>query len=292
MLNELAAISEDAKTAAGLDLSAAAETGVPEASGRIRDLVGDLSSPEMKLVMKAAPKLLEDNTSFIKIPDAEIDRSASASLSFESPFDRYKNIRNPTLPAPAPATDAPAAPPVSPDQQPSAPPDAPGPADSPGRPPRLNPRAALAPPVASSADPLQASVRNVTIVSQPVGAAVILDDGSQPACRTPCEIALGTGRHTLKATESGQRDILRIFEVVKAANPPVELSFEAKQGTVFVQSDPAGARIYLNGAQTAKSTPGSLVLGEGQYEIGVETGGNVATKPVMVKDGDLLRLSF
>ena len=292
MLNELAAISEAAKTAASLDRSSSAEPPAPEVAGRIRDLVGDLSSREMKLVIKPAPKLLEDNTSFIKIPDAEIQHSESANLSFESPFDRYKNNKNPA--PPASTTDGAPAPalPVLPDQQPSVPPEAPGPSGSPGRPPKLNPRADLAPSGVNSSNSLQASAGNVTIISQPSGAMVFVDDSSQLTCRTPCEIPLAADRHTLKSTVSGRRDILRIFEVVKGGNSPMELSFEAKQGTVLVQSDPAGARIYLNGAQTARITPDSLVLGEGQYEIGVEAGGSVATKPVTVKDGDLLRLSF
>jgi tetratricopeptide (TPR) repeat protein len=97
MLVELSGISEQAKEAASSDHSSGAAIAVSAVSVQIRDFVGDPSSSEMKLVVKTPPKLLEDDTSFIAIPDADLTRPETTYLSSESIFERYSNNKNSTL---------------------------------------------------------------------------------------------------------------------------------------------------------------------------------------------------
>jgi tetratricopeptide (TPR) repeat protein len=146
MLRELAAISEEAKRAASLNRSDTAAIAKSDATGGIRGFVGELSSPEMNLVVKATPELLQDNTDFIPIPDPELTRPEIAYLSSESIFERYKNNRNSTLQVALPAGSEPAqTTPLSPAQQPSLPSDAPDHGTTSGRPAKLNRRSDVVP---------------------------------------------------------------------------------------------------------------------------------------------------
>jgi tetratricopeptide (TPR) repeat protein len=94
MLAELSVVSAEAKDAASAETSTGATAPVSDVAGQIRDLVGDLSSREMNLVAKPSPALLEDNASFIPIPDSDLTRPEVALLSSESVFERYTINKN------------------------------------------------------------------------------------------------------------------------------------------------------------------------------------------------------
>ena len=205
---------------------------------RVARKVGDLSSQEMLLATSPVPALLEDATSVPPISDDEL-KATGAFLSTESIFARYKS-NLPQVAAPAagsgePASETAVTPAGGAVGQP------PALADIPGRPSRLGVRpepaatpetkpisrsevvpvaatalgtpAAPAPSEMKPAMPVGTNQRGVMVVTQPGEAVIIFDDNPSLTCKTPCQFPLAPGRHTMKITRAGYRDLLKIFTV-------------------------------------------------------------------------------
>lgn len=128
------------------------------------------------------------------------------------------------------------------------------------------------------------------VTSSPPGAEVVLDANPQSKCTTPCSLQLAPGRHTLVATLEGHRQELRIFEM--SGPREIFLNMTRQTGTVRVESSPPGAKILVNGEARPESTPATLVLPIGKYEIQVVREGQKDSQSVELREGALMRVYF
>jgi len=92
------------------------------------------------------------------------------------------------------------------------------------------------------------------------------------------------------ATLPGHRPEMRIFEM--SAPREIFLGLSPQTGTVRVESTPAGAQILVNGQARPETTPATLILPVGKYQIEVVHGGSRDQQSIEVKEGALLRISF
>lgn len=99
MLQKLGAISDRAR-----EMAAAPRTAKPPESGEnpvaiLARTLENVASPEMLLVAKPDPDLIEDATPFIALDDEELSAPVNAFLSTESIFAQYQKIAPGELPA-------------------------------------------------------------------------------------------------------------------------------------------------------------------------------------------------
>lgn len=199
-----------------------------------------------------------------------------------------------------PSTSAPAATPEA-KQEPSAetkpePPPEPAPVEEPAptppvaaRPPATKPAPARK--IPSTPPAVVAAEQTVQVVTNPPGATVIFDDGRGRSCKTPCSVRLAGGRHTLAATLAGYRRELRIFEVAGQAKE-LFVNLSVTTGSVLVVSDPPGASILVNGQPRKETTPATLVLPVGRYNLEVVKNGKRSDQDFDLKEGAAVKISF
>ena len=74
----------------------------------------------------------------------------------------------------------------------------------------------------------------------------------------------------------------------------VEFTAEAKNGNIYIDSNPKGADIYFNGIDTEKNTPDSLInVQPGSYLVGVLLlGVGQQSSFVIVKSGEKKYVNF
>ncbi len=130
----------------------------------------------------------------------------------------------------------------------------------------------------------------VQIVTEPVGAHVVIDGNPALACTSPCMQPLPPGRHTLRAEAAGYRTGLRIFNT--PADTDIFIGLEKPVGKVSVISSPSGAAITVNGLEQTRTTPAVLSLAPGEYHIVVARAGRRAEAEVMVNEGEFRTLNL
>jgi len=122
------------------------------------------------------------------------------------------------------------------------------------------------------------------IVSIPPGATLTIDSNPALTCKTPCELSLALGRHTLVSNLSGYRPALRIFELPK--EPEIMMRLEATTGTVMIRSDPPGGAIVVDGVARTERTPALITLPTGPHKLEVAREGFRNFVEVLeIKDG-------
>lgn len=195
-----------------------------------------------------------------------------------------ENARQPTigtaklrasLPAPAPAAQSEVAPP---------------PLIEPPKPSEISapPPAPLDRPSAESLQGLR-YVYNVAIDSVPSGATVHLDNIPMAICNTPCRVSVTPGMHSLKFDLEGYRP--RISELEVPTLSSVFVVMERKEGTLLVKSNPAGAKVFVDGIEWGSVTPATLRLPVGARKITVSRDGYPdEIHEVVVRDGALATL--
>ncbi|MCX6622543.1 MAG: PEGA domain-containing protein, partial [Acidobacteria bacterium] len=121
MLKALGAVSNEARSALKHPASTEADSAPIAANARIRELVGQLTTPEMERLSETAPPLLNDTSYITPMPDPELAAGGELDLlSTESVYAEYRKIaarsatgRLPEVPQPpveaASATPAPPA---------------------------------------------------------------------------------------------------------------------------------------------------------------------------------------
>jgi tetratricopeptide (TPR) repeat protein len=295
MLKELGAISDEAKIrAAGASGTSAGPSNVDTAA-RMRTLVGRLTTRQMELAAKSDPPLIDEKTNVSHVPDDELTGASSnlPLLSGDSIYALYKRDRPASSAPPAGSEPANPASPAAPAAPGLAPPASAKPAPLADLPPALPPL-----PSAEPARPLTVARHvpgelDVPVSSDPPGALVTFGDDGNLNCTAPCQVALSAGRHPWRATLSGYRDTLGVFNIERGKKPPaVVVSLEAKRGFVSVESKIAGLPIFLNGRKTDNRTPTNLKLMEGGYQVAVEIDGKLATQDISVHDGALMKVTF
>jgi tetratricopeptide (TPR) repeat protein len=293
MLKELGAISDRGKIQAASAPGASGGPSNMDTAARLRTLVGQLSSRQMELAAKSDPPLLADKTDIIHVPDKNLT-GPQTNLPFlaESIYTLYTRDR-PAASVPPAAAPEPAANPPAPAPMAQAPPSAAKPAPMANLPPPLTPPPSAEPTRSLAEAPHVPGELPVSVVSDPPGAMVTFDGYNNLNCTAPCQISLGAGRHTWRATHDGYRDGLGVYNIEKGKKPvPVNITLDAKLGFVTVESKIAGLPIFLNGQKTEYQTPSRIKLREGLYKVSVEIDGNMLTQDLNMRDGAFMRVSF
>jgi len=130
----------------------------------------------------------------------------------------------------------------------------------------------------------------VQIVTEPVGAQVVVDNDPALSCTAPCMLQLSTGRHTLRAQSAGYRPALRIVNTTESSD--LFIGLEKSIGTLTVSSSPPGATIRVNGREQRQKTPAVLDLQPGTYRIEVEGNGRSVARDVTIADGAMHSLDL
>lgn len=105
------------------------------------------------------------------------------------------------------------------------------------------------------------------LASIPPGATLTIDSNPALSCKTPCDLNLTPGRHTLASNLNGYRAALRIFELPMESE--ITMQLEATSGTVMIRSDPPGGAILIDGHTRTEKTPALINLPTGSHKIEV-----------------------
>jgi serine/threonine protein kinase len=243
------------------------------------------------LVLFGAQKYLFNRNSEQASPDSQTPgqmpgaQTADNSASKPSPVGQSQlpdDTANQTpQPQPPPEATAPETPPAS---KPPAPPAAAAQQDD-VQPPATHPspERSIPPPAIA---PKPALGQSVQFLTEPPGAQVIVDGDSSLACKTPCMLQVGGGRHALTVQLAGYRPYPRVFNVPQDSDLFLKLS--KASGTLSITSDPPGATIEVDGTTQGKRTPAVFNLPPGAYHVKVARGGAFLDFDVQLRDGEFI----
>ncbi len=124
------------------------------------------------------------------------------------------------------------------------------------------------------------------VVTNPPGAASMIDNDATKTCRTPCSMTLPSGRHTVAVDLPGYRRELRIIELMSPRE--IFINMTRNTGIVRVGSKPPGAQIMINNQLRRETTPASFMLPVGKYRISVIKDGRRADQDIDVREGSVL----
>jgi serine/threonine protein kinase len=144
-------------------------------------------------------------------------------------------------------------------------------------------RASAPPPVIAPKPGVEQSIQFLT---EPPGAQVVIDGNSSQGCKTPCQMPLSAGRHSLTVQLAGYRPYPRVFNVPQESD--IFLQLAKVSATLSVTSTPAGATIELNGALQSNRTPALFTLAPGSYHFKVARSGASLDFDVQLRDGDVI----
>ncbi len=118
--------------------------------------------------------------------------------------------------------------------------------------------------VQKSPTPKKASIRFTT---NPEGASIRFDGHNNPSWITPFTLAdVVPGTHEFVFTKDGYLAETRELEI-GPNNPSYNVDLVPETTAISVSSDPAGASIELDGADTGKLTPAQIPVSEGQHTV-------------------------
>lgn len=184
----------------------------------------------------------------------------TASDSSAQP-DASKPPAKPATPAPAQAAPEPAAsaPDASADETPE--PEAPA-AHSAVASAKRNGRKKSAPP-APVVVPGQ-----MVIDSTPAGAQVQIDGRSDPSYVTPFALTnLEPGAHSISVSKTGFSTDTRSVMIASGTRANVSVHLNQLMATLVVNSEPAGANVYIDGHDSGVKTPGQVSVDKGQHVV-------------------------
>ncbi len=129
----------------------------------------------------------------------------------------------------------------------------------------------------------------INITSTPTGAQIWLD-GDSTGQVTPATIEATAGFHDITLKLAGYSDILLNHVSVTAGKETLitEGTTFKKLGSLTIESEPAGAEIWLNGSNTGEITPatiGSLQSGSYEIKLNLPGLGDSTLAAVTVNDG-------
>jgi hypothetical protein len=125
----------------------------------------------------------------------------------------------------------------------------------------------------------------LAIQSDPPGAAILIDN--KPTDKfTPAQVPISKGEHRIKLRLQGYDDQTvpvrvaeaQLYTVAPKLTPAKTSAIKRlfggtdtaeKMGTLAVESTPSGARITLNNAAVAETTPAKLSIKEGRYQLAI-----------------------
>jgi len=120
---------------------------------------------------------------------------------------------------------------------------------------------------------LQANVGNIYLVSDPAGARVFLD-GQDQGKQTPAALDdLAVGPHQVRVELQDYVPLDTTLTVSLNRTNTVSLKLDLEPALVELNSNPAGATIYLDGEDTRQRTPSILTIKPGRHQIRAEREG-------------------
>jgi hypothetical protein len=105
----------------------------------------------------------------------------------------------------------------------------------------------------------------VNITSNPSGAEIVADDKIRTE-KTPAKISLKQGVHTIKVKKVGYIDAEKTIQIIRKSSKELSFSLELVPGTLSINVDPGGAKVYINGDYKGIS-PLDINLKEGKYKL-------------------------
>lgn len=133
----------------------------------------------------------------------------------------------------------------------------------------------------------QYSDQALKLNTTPPGALAILDNDPHKSCKTPCELRVASGRHTISFSLQGYRQEMRIVEI--SGPKEVAVNLLRPMGTVRIESRPPGAQILIDNRMRPETTPASIDLPAGKYLLGLLRNGHRSNQFIKVEDGALVR---
>jgi serine/threonine-protein kinase len=125
----------------------------------------------------------------------------------------------------------------------------------------------------------------VSVVTIPPDATAMLDNSPDSACTTPCALDAAPGQHMVSISRQGYQTEHRPVTVAATAVTLPTVALRLPGGLLMLDSDPAAARVFVNGTLSDQVTPAKLQLRPGKYTIAVEKEGKRTSKEVEIKNG-------
>jgi serine/threonine protein kinase len=111
----------------------------------------------------------------------------------------------------------------------------------------------------------------IHVVTDVIGAVAVLHGPMGRAlnqCQTPCSFNnLFPARYTVDVSKDGYRPVQAAIQVSANGVSDQKLNLVSIASGLLVNSNPAGADIFINGAKQAGQTPATLPLGPGNYNL-------------------------
>ena len=124
------------------------------------------------------------------------------------------------------------------------------------------------------------------------GVLVTVDDNRAWRCLTPCSLTgIPLGEHNLVAHRSGYGLQRRTIDV-DSAEIQVEVLLSRPQATLVVTSSPDGARVFVDGSDTGKTTNTRIAVRAGRRQIRLVHGEVSAEETVELEIDELRHLNF
>ena len=114
----------------------------------------------------------------------------------------------------------------------------------------------------------------IQVDSNPQGAQIQIDGKSDPSWVTPMSLTgMAPGKHVVAASKTGYTAEVRSVDVASASKSFVVLQLSTSNATVFVNSNPTGAEIVLDGKSTGRVTPAQFTVEKGSHTVVVRKTG-------------------
>ena len=124
---------------------------------------------------------------------------------------------------------------------------------------------------------LERTTGTLSVASTPTGATVYINN--QNKGKTPLKLILSSGSYSVKITKDGYEDYTKTVTVTANSTTTVNAALEEltylpffSTGTLYVDSYPFGATVYINGENKGK-TPLELTLSAGSYSVKITKDG-------------------
>ena len=130
-----------------------------------------------------------------------------------------------------------------------------------------------------------APTSKVSVSAVPPDATAMLDDRPDSACTTPCALDASPGAHIVSVSRDGYQTEHRPVTISNAAIELAPIALRVPGGVLMLASNPVGAHIFINGAQSDQVTPAKLQLKPGKYTIRIEKDGKESSKEVEIQNG-------
>ncbi len=135
-------------------------------------------------------------------------------------------------------------------------------------------------------------VGSIAVTSMPGGAAIWLDGTDTGLTTNTTLINVSAGEHTITLKLAGYADASTPVTVEAGKTTSIHLDLTTLTGSLTVTSAPAGARIFIDGADTGKLTNTTIDgIGVGTHTVTLKKDGYVdATKTVIMTAGETTAL--